>query len=96
VWCLATAYSCRASEILGVADPWLAYQVDLACMTVGHRVELMTAPDNEGKPRMRVEEALRILSPPELWEERESKPRKFRSVKAYVAQQGAVPESGIW
>ena len=39
---MATRYSSRPSEVLGIEDGWLAYQVDTAALLLGLRVEALT------------------------------------------------------
>ncbi len=36
---LAATYGQRPSDYLEVDDNWLAYQIDLACLTVGREIE---------------------------------------------------------
>lgn len=93
---VAEAYGQRPSTLLSIGEPWLAYQVDLATLVVGREVESMTAPDEKGRPRMSVAEALRRLTP-----EAERKPApvergRFRSPQELVMRGIAVPERGEW
>ena len=72
-----------------VEDTWLAFQVDLACLTVGKQVERLTRPGPKGEPGWTVERALA---------EGESVPTagKFRDPTPYVKGKMRIPESGIW
>jgi hypothetical protein len=94
---VAQTYSSRPSAILNISDSWLAYQVDVAAMLLGQRVEALVA---DGKTT--VGEALRQL-------EQESGDRgqgsgdggqwanqKWKDPRPYVSKVMAVPESGIW
>ena len=87
--CLASAYGRRPSEVLGVADSWAAYQLDLACLAVAGMVEERTAPDEDGRPAMTVEEALG---------ERSEKKRSsgFADPAPFVTGKMRIPESGVW
>jgi hypothetical protein len=91
---MAEAYGQRPSAILAIEDDWTAYQVDLATLLVGRRVESMTAPDERGRPGMSVAEALRRLDP----QVGEAKPERgrFRDPGMFVTEKMAIPDSGVW
>lgn len=74
---LAESYGQRPSALLSIEDGWLAYQVDLAVLALGREVERMTAPDEKGKVRMSVTEALRRLSGEEPGRERYQNPQSL-------------------
>lgn len=91
---LAESYGQRPSSLLSIEDGWLAYQVDLAVLVLGREVEQMTAPDEKGRRRLSVAEALRRLDP----NAEQAKPARgrFRSPRLLTARGLAVPESGVW
>ena len=56
---MAQAYGRRPSEVVGVEDPWAAYQLDTAVLTLGRWVENKLAEHTkDGKPKWRLEELL--------------------------------------
>ena len=87
---LAAAYSQRPSTILEIGDSWLAYQLDLACLTVGRWVENRLAErDRKGQPLYTLEALLEEREP------QEDKGR-FQSLASKVRRKVRIPESGIW
>ena len=104
LWALhnvASAYGCRPSEILGVEDPWAAYELDLACLVAGREVERLTMPA-EGElgvassPRssqLSVEEVLGA-SVQELEARRVA--RQFADPRVRPMGKMVVPEGGVW
>lgn len=95
---MAETYRTRPSEIIGVKDDWVAYQLDVAVLQVGRRVEKLTA---DGK--VSVEAALASLEAVD-GDEAPSRPRggtsfagqKWRDPRPMVSRTMQVPESGIW
>ena len=105
---MGQTYSSRPSAILGISDSWLAYQVDVAALLLGRRVEAATA---DGK--MTVGEA---LAAPDTetrghgdaairghgdtgtrrYGDGQGAKQKWRDPRPYVSKVMAVPESGIW
>lgn len=74
---------------MGIENDWLAYQLDLACLTVGRRVERLTMPTRR-KPGLSVAEALG-----EGVEEGRGQ-SGFRQGLLKVKRKVKIPESGIW
>lgn len=86
---VAQAYGQRPSTVLGIeGDGWLAYQVDVACLVVARTVEERTAPDEQGRPRMSVEEA--------LGEPQHRTTGRFADPTPFVSGVMEIPESGVW
>lgn len=84
---LATAYGTRPSEILGVDDGYLAYQVDLACLTFGRYVENKLAErTSKGRPKYTVE-AL-VAEPDELLGKKAATGAGYASWRSLVGKQG--------
>lgn len=54
---LATAYQQRPSTIAGIEDEWAAYQFDMACLTLGRRVENALSKNANKKKNARKPEA---------------------------------------
>lgn len=46
------------AEMLGLNEPWIAWQFDRAVFTLGRYVEWETRPGKDGKPRRRIETVL--------------------------------------
>lgn len=106
---MALRYGSRPSEILGVRDSWLAYQVDVASLLLGRRVEALT---QDGK--MSAEAALASLTPdpaltpnpsPDLrvrrgeigrGEQVRGPASGFRSLAGPGIVKMKIPDSGIW
>jgi hypothetical protein len=107
---VAQTYSSRPSAILCLSDSWLAYQVDVAALLLGQRVEALVA---DGKTS--VAEALRKLEQESHVDASRSGVRgqgsgpsassghggqwanqKWKDPRSYVSKVMAVPESGIW
>ena len=97
---MGQTYSSRPSAILCLSDSWLAYQVDVAALLLGQRVEAATA---DGKTS--VAEALRQLD----WETRghgdtttrghgegQWANQKWKDPLPYVSKRMEIPESGVW
>ncbi|GIV73535.1 MAG: hypothetical protein KatS3mg049_2091 [Caldilinea sp.] len=83
---LGRRYGQRPSSFLGLApDSWAAFQLDLACWTLGRWVEAKLAErDRQGRSRYRLQELLQ--------EGRSG----FRPLGGLVTRRMKVPESGIW
>lgn len=92
--CLCSAYGCRPSSVVGIDDGWLAYQVDVATLTLGRRVEHLTRTGSDGRPQMTIDAALGLLGD----EERPAAPdaREFQDPRPYVSEVRRIPESGVW
>lgn len=61
---MGKTYGTRPSDVLGVEDPWAAYQLDMACMTFGSWVEAkLDQHDKKGRPKYRLEDLLRQPAP---------------------------------
>lgn len=89
---VARTYSSRPSALLGIANDWLAYQVDVAAMSLGNQVESMTA---DGK--LTAAEALERLGAEGRGDPaRAGDGRRFRDARPMVTRTMRVPESGIW
>ena len=100
---VATTYSSRPSAILGLSDAWVAYQVDVATLLLGRRIEGLTS---DGK--MTVAAALAQESGDRdqgsgvrsqragIGDEGAWANQKWRDPRPYVSKVMAVPESGIW
>ncbi len=54
---LAAAYGQRPSAVVGLEDEWAAYQFDMACLTLGRRVESALAKNAAAKKNARKPEA---------------------------------------
>jgi hypothetical protein len=90
---MAVAYGQRPSSILGVEGSWEAYQVDLACLTVGRWVEGKLAErGKKGKRLHRLEDLLRERNT----DEENERMRAYRESRGIVARKMMVPESGVW
>jgi hypothetical protein len=90
---VATEYSQRPSDILGLEDSWLAYQVDVATLSLARRVEKIMQDD-------KVDAAVALGR---LKLEQQAEPGKPQPVGAGyrpLARPGIpkmkIPESGIW
>lgn len=88
------SYCSRPSAILGIADDWLAYQVDVATLLLGSQVDAMT---QDGKQS--VESALAELDR----RDGAAAPRPERAVRSAFRPLAApgirkmkIPENGIW
>lgn len=96
---VAETYSSRPSEIIGVRDAWIAYQIDVAVLMVGRRVEKMT---QDGK--VSLEAALASLSLDSAQDAgRPASARgtsfagqKWADPRPMVSRTMQIPESGIW
>lgn len=92
---VAETYSARPSDVLGIANDWLAYQVDVAVLQLGRRIENLTA---DGK--VSVEAALARIEA----EAGEGRPeqgtsfagQKWADPRPMVSRTMEIPESGIW
>ena len=96
---LATTYSSRPSAILCLSDPWVAYQVDVATLLLGRRIEGLTS---DGK--MTVAAALASFDSglrPSAQDARQGDEgawanQKWRDPRPMVSKVMKIPESGIW
>lgn len=92
-------YSSRPSTILGLSDTWLAYQVDVAALLLGRKIEAATS---DGKKT--VSQALAALDGKTRehgdtgrhedggqWAN-----QKWKDPRPYVSKRMAIPPSGIW
>jgi len=93
---VATRYSSRPSEVLGIEDGWLAYQVDTAALLLGLRVEALTA---DGK--MTITAALERITA----ERKDTGTRfarghgdagQYRDPRPYVTRKVQVRPDGTW
>jgi hypothetical protein len=100
---VATTYSSRPSAILGLSDPWLAYQLDLATLLLGRRIEGLVA---DGK--MSVASALAQESRDRdqgtgvrsqgtgIGDEGAWANQKWRDPRPYVSRTMKIPDVGFW
>lgn len=103
---MASAYGCRPSEILGVEDPWAAYELDLACLVAGREVERLTMPPSTGPSTssgepldgLSVEEVLRQAQEGGSLAELEARrvARGFADPRVRPMGKMVVPEGGVW
>jgi hypothetical protein len=91
-------YSSRPSVILGISDSWLAYQVDVATLLLGRRIEALV-----GDGKTTVGEALASLDTETRGHgdtgrhgDGQWANQKWKDPRPYVSKVMAVPESGIW
>lgn len=76
--------------MLGIDDPWAAYQLDVATLTVGRWVEgKLSERTKDGKPVHRLRD---LLSDKPAAAEASG----FRSVAGLVTKKVAIPASGVW
>ncbi len=86
---LSATYSLRPSAVLGVDDPWAAYQFDMAVGQFGAWVEgKLSERDKAGKPK----HTLAGL----LAEQATGGDRQYRQVSAEGLRTVRVKEDGTW
>lgn len=89
---LARRYGQRPSQVIGIADEWAAYQLDVATLTVGRWVDgKLSERNKQGKPIHRLGDLLR-----EKTEKGQASSSGFRSVTGMVTERRAIPASGVW
>jgi hypothetical protein len=88
---LAKRYGQRPSQVLGIADEWAAYQLDVATLTVGRWVDgKLSERNKQGRPIHRLTDLLR------------DKPAQgqsssgYRSAAGFVVRKMQIPASGVW
>lgn len=90
---LARRYGQRPSQVVGIDDPWAAYQLDVATLTVGRWVDGKLAERNKkGKPVHRLVDLLREKTD----QGQGGSSSGFRSVAGLVTERRAIPASGVW
>ena len=89
---MARRYGQRPSQVIGIADEWAAYQLDVATLTAGRWVDgKLSERNKQGKPIHRLTDLLKDKS-----EKGQASSSGFRSVAGMVTQKMVIPASGVW
>ena len=85
---LSVTYQRRPSEVIGVDDPWAAYQFDLAVAQFGAWVEgKLNERDKKGKP---------VNSLAKLLGDEAARTQEYAPVSAVGLRKVRVKEDGTW
>ena len=88
---MAKAYGRLPSSIVGVPDPWAAYQFDHACVVFGSSVEAkLEMRDKKGRPKYQLAALLRVPG------EEGHTATSARAARAMVRRKVKIGEDGIW
>jgi hypothetical protein len=94
---MGQAYGQKPSDLLGIEDPWAAFQLDMACLSFGTWVESKLSETNKkGKPKHQLSTLLMPLPREEDEGKRGAPASGFRSLSSQTTRKVRIGEDGIW